>query len=303
MKISLLLVTYNRLELLKKALNNIELFANGISELIIVDNFSNDGTSKYLKEKFTLTESDERFETVVAKSDLLEGNFIDGVKVKYIRLHDNTGGSGGFHEGMSYFSTKSSCEWVWGMDDDAFVQENSLDNLKTAIQEHPNNYAFASNCNSDTNFIENYKSVNNWMFVGFCVKRDLVNKVGLPVSDYFIYHDDSEYAERIIRYGYEIIKVKNSIIEHGDLSQREFWHKEILGLKLSHPSMSEWKLYYYLRNDIHKVSYNSIRKIKRIVKVGISVIELMIVNPNCSRIALMAIFHGLIGKKGKVIAP
>ncbi|WP_305420194.1 glycosyltransferase [Photobacterium leiognathi] len=60
MNISLLLVTYNRIELLKKALYNISINAGDIDEIIIVDNFSSDGTFDFLKEEFKLFESEEK---------------------------------------------------------------------------------------------------------------------------------------------------------------------------------------------------------------------------------------------------
>ncbi len=304
MSISLLLVTYNRLNLLKKAINNIEIYASEIDELIIVDNNSNDGTINFLISHFDLVKVNVDFSTEVAKSIVFKGiSKKNKTNVVLVSLDENTGGSGGFHEGIKYFKECSNTDWVWGMDDDAFIQKNSLSELEKSIKNNDDSMAFWSNCNQDENFDSAYKSVNDWMFVGFCVKRKLVELIGLPVPDYFIYHDDSEYAYRIARSGYKIIKSRDSKIEHGDLKDRDYWEKNFFCKKIKFPSMSDWKLYYFIRNDIHKHSYSKVTKTRRLLKLIIEIIKLFVVKPSHFGIAIKAYYHGLIGKKGKVISP
>ncbi|KTA84900.1 hypothetical protein VO70_09595 [Aeromonas salmonicida] len=204
---------------------------------------------------------------------------------------------------MKFFYEKSKSDWLWGMDDDAFIKENSYKNLVFAVEENSSTLAFWSNCNSDEDFSGNYKTVRNWMFVGFFVHKDLIANVGFPVSDYFIYHDDSEYAERINRFGYEIIKVKNSLIEHGDLAHRDVWSKNYFGKKFDFPKMNDWKLYYYFRNDLLKISKQdktSFVKKKEIIKRAI---KLLIIKPQKLYVVTQAIFHGLLGKAGKIRTP
>ena len=78
MKLISVIVTYNRLKKLK---NTLAAYENQIThpyELIVVDNFSNDGTSDYLKQWVTIPSKYKK-------------------KVKL--LDENQGGSGGFYVG------------------------------------------------------------------------------------------------------------------------------------------------------------------------------------------------------------
>ena len=79
MKLGVVLVTYNRLNELKKALECYEKQSYLPKHVIIVNNASNDGTKEYL-------------EKWVNKKSKIEKEIIN--------LKKNTGGSGGFHEGL-----------------------------------------------------------------------------------------------------------------------------------------------------------------------------------------------------------
>ena len=303
MDISLLLVTYNRLSLLEKAISAIKNNATDIKELIIVDNFSTDDTFLYLESMFQLKSCSSTYKTEVADSEIYEGRFFElNINVKLIRLLENTGGSGGFYEGVRFFYEQSNCNWVWGMDDDAFLEVNALKELEKAVDAFPNNNAFWSNCNND-NRIEKYVEVKYWMFVGFCLNKKLINKIGFPVKDYFIYHDDSEYANRIIFNNEKIIKVIDSKIDHGDFSGRNIWKRKLLWIDVVHPAMSEWKLYYFIRNDILKNSRTLKGKIKSMVKIFLTILKVSYINPKFLPISIIAYYHGVIGRKGKVVNP
>jgi GT2 family glycosyltransferase len=302
MKISILLVTYNRLDLLKKSLQSIDDYAHDIDELIIVDNDSSDETFEFLKGKYLFVKSNINFHLDISTYNFYKTTYKDK-NVILIRLNTNTGGSGGFYTGIKYFNELSGSDWVWGMDDDAFIKKDALKELKKGIYLNPSVNAFWSNCNDDSEFVADYKDVDSWMFVGFCLNKQLINLVDLPVKDYFIYHDDSEYAERILRSNNRIIKIKNSLIEHGDFSSRNYWQRSFFGKTIKFPEMSDWKLYYYLRNNIHKASYSPLRKSKRIVKVIFIGLKLIFLRPRSTNVIIKSIFHGIINKKGKVISP
>lgn len=302
MNLSLLLVTYNRRMLLEKALDNIEKYASSLDELIIVDNNSSDTTFNYLKERYPLEVFTSDFSTEVAAVNFYKAKVGD-LKIKVLNLDTNTGGSGGFYTGLKFFSEHSKNEWVWGMDDDAFIKAKALETLESTIKRYKDHRAFWSNCNSDNAFTEEVKSVNTWMFVGFCVHRELINKIGLPVSDYFIYHDDTEYSDRILRNGYEILKVKDSIIEHGDFSNRKVWRRKLGFKELTFPEMQDWKLYYYLRNDILKSSYSNDSKIKKLVSLCKVGARIVVIKPSKFNLVVRALYHGVLNKRGIYIRP
>lgn len=300
MNTAVLLVTYNRVELLKRSISCILNQTEPFEHLVIVDNFSTDSTFEYLKSFFNLSKVSSLFNADICDSNIFEGVH-NNIRVTIIRLLMNTGGSGGFYSGIKYIVENKDVDWIWGMDDDAFCFPDALEKLNIATNEHHNVKAFWSNCNADDDFhLDNkYKEMDTWMFVGFLISKQLIKSIGLPVSDYFIYHDDSEYSERIIRNGYKIIKVRDSIIEHGDISQRSSWSRVILGKKIDFPEMPDWKLYYFIRNYLLKNRYSwrsfsiaSLNGIKLIIK-------LLLVKPSKLYIAVIAFIHGLINKKGR----
>lgn len=300
MNAAILLVTYNRIELLKKSISCILNQSEPFPHLVIVDNSSTDDTFEFLKTFFNLSVVPSSFDATVCTSNIFEG-FHKDIKVSVVKLSMNTGGSGGFYSGIKYIVENLCVDWIWGMDDDAFCFPDALEKLKFAIVEQPNIQAFWSNCNADNDFHINrkYKETDTWMFVGFLISKQLIQSVGLPVRDYFIYHDDTEYSERIIRNGYKIIKVRDSIIEHGDLSQRPLWLKNILGKKVEFPAMPDWKLYYFIRNFLLKNRYSMKSFIISFYNVLKILLKLMLVKPSKIFIAGTALLHGVLNKKWK----
>ena len=84
-------------------------------------------------------------------------------------------------------------------------------------------------------------------FLGFLINRSAVNKIGLPVSDYFIYWDDKEYCERARICGYGLYIVKRSKIFH-PVAPNEYIR--ILKYKIPYKRLPLWKTYYDVRNKI-----------------------------------------------------
>lgn len=220
-----IIVTYNRKELLKKSINCLINQTLKLDKIFIIDNASNDGTKEYIKKD------------------------IEGKNIEYIFLEKNLGGSEGFYQGIKC-AYDQGYDYIWGMDDDAFADAKAFENLMKIKAEIKDECCLWSNCNNDIEFEGKYKKVQSWMFVGFFITKEIIKKVGFPRRDFFIYHDDSEYGSRIIKSGFSIVKVKDSIIKHGDFSERPMFKKKILGKELLFPEMPDWKFYYYVRNSI-----------------------------------------------------
>ena len=80
-------------------------------------------------------------------------------------------------------------------------------------------------------------------FVSLLVKREVILKVGLPIGEYFIWHDDIEYTSRILRAGYTGIYVPDSVVVH------ETAHN--LGATIADaPAGTEKRFYYQVRNQV-----------------------------------------------------
>lgn len=296
MKVTALMVTYNRKELLSKALYCIDNQNDKVDKLLIVNNASPDNTKDYLIERYSLELTSRNSTNKI--TNIYKG-FLNDTEIILVNLNENNGGSGGFSFGVEYAFQEMESDWIWGMDDDAFPELNALANLKKTIEENKSTYAFWSNCDNDLNFDDDIKKVDSWMFVGFCLNKIIYNKVGNPVDDYFIYHDDSEYAKRIIRSGFDIIKVKNSVIKHGDFNSRDIKERRVNGSSISIPVMPDWKLYYYFRNEILKNNYSFKSKYKSVISKVIEFGLYTFVNKKFSSVIIKAILHGIINKKGK----
>lgn len=239
-KICAVIVTFNRIACLKKNLNCLFNQNIPIDKIIIINNNSNDGTKEYLDEVLY------RHNNVIVKN-----------------LLQNIGGAGGFSEGVKTASELNDIDYIWGMDDDAYPKEDALENLLEYANEES---CLWSNCNNDNDFNEkDYKKVTQWMFVGFFIPLNIVKKIGLPRKDFFIYFDDVEYARRIIKNGYNIFKIKNSVILHKDATNQKVFSRNIGNKQITLFALPDWKLYYYTRNHILLFKWNELEKYKLIL--------------------------------------
>ena len=282
-KVCAVVVTYNRKKMLKQNINHLLNQTYKLTKIIIIDNNSTDGTFEYIE-------------------DVLK----DNKQIEYIKLPENLGGSGGFSKGIEHAS-KTNVDYIWGMDDDAFPEENALEKLMINIKSYDKNTCFWSNCDNDKiDFKKNLKEVDSWMFVGFLIPVTIIDLVGLPRDDFFIYHDDSEFAYRIRRRNIKIIKVKNSIIVHNNNNNNSDNNitKKVFNKNITIPKMPDWKMYYYIRNDILKYKWTDKKKYKRaFIKVPRFLIDVFLVNKKQLPIAIKGYKDGILGKSGKVVSP
>lgn len=195
-KIAAIVVTYNRVLLLKECIEALTKYADG-ADILIIDNNSTDNTK----------------ETV--------SHYVDNQRVFYYNTGKNLGGAGGFNYGLKVAYEKGY-DYFWLMDDDTIVEKNTLKELVKAIDIIPDSkFGYLSsiaywidgsicimNDQTPTNDIKGFNK-DKWMikdgivritrsnFVSFFVSKEAVRKVGLPIKEYFIWGDDSEYSSRV----------------------------------------------------------------------------------------------------------
>lgn len=188
-KVSAVVVTYNRLDMLKEAIESLQNQIVPVSHIIVVDNASENDTKEYLESL--------------------------GDQIEYVRLEENLGGAGGFNKGVRYFMEQTDDDCVWLMDDDTMVHPDTLQNL-LAFADEKKNFGFLA---SDVRWTDGHRAkmnqpapmnrlhvipedqvepvqLQNATFVSLLVKRDVVAQIGLPITDFFIWGDDIEYTER-----------------------------------------------------------------------------------------------------------
>jgi len=77
--------------------------------------------------------------------------------------------------------------------------------------------------------------VENVAFEGFLVRREVVDAVGLPDPEFFIFYDDVDFAIRVQRAGFEIVCVRDAVL----VRQLDFDQQHAL---------DTWKGFYMFRN-------------------------------------------------------
>lgn len=295
-RICAVVVTFNRKALLEECLRALLNQTRRLDEIIVIDNASTDGTEDIIKTNFPQT--------------------------TYVRLAENIGGAGGFHEGMK-LAYKTGHDWIWVMDDDAIPMADALGKLVSCSMIRQDRvYALASAVlrrdqstdlrhrrlfdpktleekliNSDK-YKDDYFQMDTASFVGFLISRRAIEKAGLPLKDFFIYYDDTEYSLRIRNLGI-MITVPDSKIIHGV-------YRNASDESTQRDNTWDWKNYYFIRNRIYTYRKHGNVGLRFYVNQIITMLitSREILNRHHSRfkdlkILLWGTLDGLIGKLGK----
>lgn len=239
--VGLVVVTYNRCTLLRRCLEAAADQSRMPEVVVIVDNASTDGTHKWLH-------------------DWLPENLPTG---QLIQLDENLGGAGGFSVGLQA-ALDAGASWVWMMDDDAEPHADALAELLLVAKDPANIYGSLATSGHETSWlmtvlenppkttglaedIPEQANVRMLPFLGFLIHRDLVNRIGLPDSAFFITADDVEYCIRAKKAGAQIIVAGKSRIEH---PRSRPYEVKLPGYTLTALELPPWKRYYDTRNRL-----------------------------------------------------
>lgn len=292
-KVAAVIVTYNRLEELKKNINMLIIQKYYLDAIYIIDNASNDNTPKFIHE-YMLKEP----------------------RIKYFQLEKNLGGAGGFAYGLKQ-ACQDGFEWVWLMDDDGRPQdENTLAVLMNVANQqrnyslincnvlhNGNDLSFAIGC-QDLTLEKQRENVKNGIiyncacvFNGSLVGKEVFDKIGNIKEEYFIRGDEVEYLMRCKNNGVNIMTVVESLYYH---PRTEYVHLKFLRKSFDYEVMPIWKQYFLIRNYVATYFSTANRQQKRTIKRGIELILLGVILHQCSfkriKYCLEAISDG---KKGK----
>ncbi len=239
MKIIAVVVTYNRLELLKRNINCLRQ-NKPLSSILVVDNGSTDGTKEWLDEQNDLT--------VIHQS--------------------NVGGAGGFHTGIEAAYSQNA-DWIWCMDDDVFPRNDCLDNLlpytadgtigilapRRLLEEKVYTNDFCS-YNLTRPFSSMYQDklskrkditspveITGTAFEGLFVRREVVAAIGLPNKELFIFCDDTDYCLRTVLAGYKILYIPHALIDKHKFFSSDNWKER--------NRKKKWKRFYQVRNSTY----------------------------------------------------
>ncbi len=236
-KVAVIVVTYNRKELLIENINALLKQTYKNLDILVIDNHSTDGTKMAIQ------------------------SYIDKNKIIYVDTGANLGGAGGFQYGIKY-AAKRNYYSVWVMDDDCIPTATALEELMKIDKKLDGNYGFLSSktlwkdktiCTMNVQRRTLTKNIMNFSnpvikcslasFVSLLIPTKVVKKVGLPIKEFFIWTDDWEYTRRISKQ-YPCYVVSRSIVIHKSASN--------VGANIATDSSKRINRYYYLyRNDVY----------------------------------------------------
>lgn len=204
-ELAAIIVTYNRYDLLTECIEALREQTFSDFDILVIDNASTDGTGEKL-------------------IDLVNQNII-----QYFNTGSNIGGAGGFNYGIK-IAYQLGYKYFWIMDDDTIPTSTSLYELIKAKKLLKDDFGFlCSNVmwRDGSICLQNgAKRSDNWeqcnyldqgicpvdtaTFVSFLVPRLIVEEVGLPIKEFFIWADDINYCIRIskIKQGYAVFRSK-----------------------------------------------------------------------------------------------
>ena len=265
--VAAVVVTYNRLDELKKNIEMLKLQTRSADAIYIIDNASTDDTGVYLEELTRLNEN-----------------------IIHCRLEKNLGGAGGFSYGLER-ACQDGYDWVWLMDDDGRPQDAQTLEKLMQVAENESNFSLI-NCNvlwdgNELSFkigtqyntlkeqqenipsglIENCACVFNGSLFG----RAVYEKIGTIRKEYFIRGDEVEYLMRCKNNGVKILTVIDSLYYH---PKTEYAHLSFLGKKFDYECMAIWKQFFLIRNYV-ATYYSTANDVQRkTIKRGLQLIFL-----------------------------
>jgi GT2 family glycosyltransferase len=239
-KVTAVVVTFNRFELLQKVVESLKGQSRTLDEIVIVNNGSTDGTHEWLDAQ-------------------------EGITVIH---QDNVGGSGGFARGIDY-AYNHGADFIWCMDDDVFPRRECLENLLAEMfkndtigivaprrlmegkifchdfREYNLSNPFASMYKGrlSKEQIDTPTEVKGTAFEGPMIRRSVVERIGLPNKELFIFCDDTDYCLRTVLIGYKILYVPAALMDKHKFFNNDTWAER--------NRKKKWKRFYQVRNSTY----------------------------------------------------
>lgn len=263
MRILAVVVTYNRVQLLRECIDALQAQLYNRFDILIVNNNSTDTTEEYCKS-------------------------IVNDRIFYYNTGHNLGGAGGFSIGIKY-ALAHNYDWCWVMDDDTIAFNDSLSSLVNKISQSKNEMSFVASVvrwiDGSTCIMNRQAISTDWLgkneelgnhlikvtfssFVSTMINLKYARIVGLPIAEMFIYGDDLEYTVRLSKIAQGYVDLDSAVI-----------HKMGSNVStdiLNSPADRIDRFYYNYRNRIYidrkqrKATKNIINCMKQIVKIVLS---------------------------------
>jgi|HubBroStandDraft_5_1064220.scaffolds.fasta_scaffold26242_2 rhamnopyranosyl-N-acetylglucosaminyl-diphospho-decaprenol beta-1,3/1,4-galactofuranosyltransferase len=234
---------YNAERTLPRQIESLLSQTRPLQEIIVVDNASTDGTVTMLATRYP--------------------------QVTVLRMPENLGAAGAWAAGLSYAALEKRHDWVWTFDDDSVPQPDALEILLDGVRdlevEHSDiGIAAGLAVNGETgdlykpvlwrdDFVQPPAAVlaqANWfadivIASGCMVRREVVERIGLPRADFFMDVFDFEYCLRARNAGYKLAIINGARVVHEIGNARKI---RLPGYSRLWTKQTPWREYYISRN-------------------------------------------------------
>lgn len=220
MKIATIIPTFNRKDLLVECIEAVTTQSYRPAAVYIMDNNSSDGTGDIVKQAF--------------------GTRYNGVDIHYINMGVNGGGAMGFSVGMETAFNDADYDAFWMMDDDGLPKSDCLEILCRYLSKYDyvcprvmNRYDRDKLCGridgsyNPEKLLETYGGKE--IMEGYCnpfngalYSRKLVEKVGFPKKELFIYGDEINYHLRAKMAGFNSVGIYSAVHYHPPYPEADY---------------------------------------------------------------------------------
>ena len=236
-------IAYNAASVLPRQMDALLRQTRPLQEIVLVDNGSTDGTGRLMAERYP--------------------------QVKVLRITDNCGVGNGWVAGLTYAALEKKHDWVWSFDDDSVPNDDSLQTLLEGVgslRDIDGQLGLVAPLPVDREtgtcyppllwrdgFVKptaDMLSQPIWFAdlavgAGCMIRREVVEKIGLPRADFLMDYIDHEYWLRARSCGYRLAVISRSQLSHEIGNAREV---RLLGRSRLWCDHAPWRNYYMGRN-------------------------------------------------------
>lgn len=233
-------VAYNAAKALPRQIDALLMQTRPLQEIVVVDNASTDGTAAMLSERYP--------------------------QVTILRMSENVGQAGGWSAGLSYAALRKRYNWIWTFDNDSVPETDTLKALLDGVETFGSEVGIVApmpihretaTCYTPYLWRDGFVKPSEELLCqpmwfagmviasGCLIRRDVVEKIGLPRSDFFIDIVDLEYCLRARSHGYKTAVISRARLGHEVGNGRKI---DLLGYKRLWTNQPPFREYYISRN-------------------------------------------------------
>jgi GT2 family glycosyltransferase len=241
-------VAHNEGHVLPRQLEALLRQTRPLDEIIVVDNASKDGTEAVLAERYP--------------------------QVTILKMAENLGAAGAWAKGLAYAALEKRHDWTLSLDADSTPGDEALEMLLKGVQSlastdgdvgvvaplpvHPETGTSYPPLLWREGFVKPSAAqlrepiwFADLVYASGCmVRREVVERMGLPRGDFFMDFFDFEYCLRARSHGYRIAVISGAQLAHEVGKARRI---RVAGWSRLWPDYAPWREYYVSRNITYAV--------------------------------------------------